>query len=58
MTRQTYDALITIAPVDAGDKVTFPAHYATGVMYASHDLSDAKEFREFYDASRSSCRTQ
>jgi hypothetical protein len=41
--------LFTIAPVDAdSDKVMFPADYATGVMYTSHDLSDAKEFREFY----------
>jgi hypothetical protein len=41
--------LSTIAPVGAGgDKVTFPADYAKGVMYTSHDLIDAKEFREFY----------
>jgi hypothetical protein len=41
--------LSAIAPVGAGaDKVAFPADYAKGVMYASHDLIDAKEFREFY----------
>lgn len=39
----------TIAPVGAGGgKVAFPADYANGVMYTSHDLADAKEFREFY----------
>lgn len=31
-----------------GDKVNFPGDYAKGVMYTSHDLADAKEFREFY----------
>ncbi len=42
-------AFFTIAPVSAGgDKVALPADYAKGVMYASHDLMDAKEFREFY----------
>jgi Cytochrome P460 len=41
--------VFTIAPVGAGsDKVAFPAGYAKGVMYTSHDLMDAKEFREFY----------
>jgi hypothetical protein len=44
-----FAVLFAIAPVGAGsDKVTFPAGYATGIMYTSHDLSDAKEFREFY----------
>jgi hypothetical protein len=42
-------AFFTITQVGAGsDKVAFPADYATGVMYTSHDLLDAKEFREFY----------
>lgn len=42
-------ALFTIATVSASsDKVVFPADYAAGVMYTSHDLVDAKEFREFY----------
>jgi hypothetical protein len=41
--------LFTIATVGAGsDKMAFPADYARGVMYTSHDLVDAKEFREFY----------
>jgi hypothetical protein len=31
-----------------GDKVAFPENYAKGVMYGSHDLADAKEFRELY----------
>jgi hypothetical protein len=31
-----------------GDKVVFPEKYADGVMYTSHDLASAKEFREFY----------
>lgn len=45
----TLAVLSTIAPVGAGgDKVAFPASYAKGVLYASHDLIDAKEFREFY----------
>jgi len=40
---------VTTAQVRAGgDKVAFPKDYATGVMYASHDLADVKEFREFY----------
>jgi Cytochrome P460 len=33
-----------------GDKVVFPEHYAKGVMYTSHDLAEAREFREFYIA--------
>ena len=41
--------LFTTATVGAsGDKVAFPADYAAGVMYTSHDLVEAKEFREFY----------
>ena len=42
-------AFFTITPLLAGsDKIAFPADYAKGVMYTSHDLMDAKEFREFY----------
>jgi Cytochrome P460 len=36
-------------PVRAdGDKVVFPESFAQGVMYASQDLANPKEFREFY----------
>src|SRR4051794_15689066 len=30
------------------DKVAFPANYMKGVMYTSHDLVQAKEYRELY----------
>jgi hypothetical protein len=44
-----FAVLFTIATVGASsNKVAFPADYATGVMYTSHDFVDAKEFREFY----------
>jgi hypothetical protein len=44
-----FAVVFTTAAVSAGsDKVAFPADYATGVMYTSHDLVDAREFREFY----------
>jgi Cytochrome P460 len=40
---------VTIAAVSAGrDEIAFPREYAKGVMYASHDLADLKEYREFY----------
>lgn len=41
--------VVTIVPVRAGSEdVVFPKDYAAGVMYTSHDLADAKEYREFY----------
>jgi hypothetical protein len=44
-----FAVFFAIAPVGASsDKVAFPADYATGVMYTSHDLPGEKEFREFY----------
>ncbi len=43
----TVSAMMT--PVRAGgDKIAFPKGYADGVKYTSHDLADAKEFRELY----------
>jgi hypothetical protein len=40
---------VVIAPVSAGgDKVAFPENYAKGVMYATLDRPDLKQFREFY----------
>jgi hypothetical protein len=42
-------AIAVMTPVRAGgDSVAFPKNYAMGVMYTSHDLASAKEFREFY----------
>ena len=38
----------TIAVHAAGDKVTFPENYAKGVLYATVDRPDNKQFRELY----------
>ena len=40
---------ILALPVRAGgDKVSFPTTYATGVLYATVDRADTKQFRELY----------
>jgi hypothetical protein len=39
---------LTIAVHAGGDKVAFPANYAKGVLYATVDRPDVKQFRELY----------
>jgi hypothetical protein len=42
-------ALAVIGPVRAGaDKVVFPENHAQGVLYATVDRPDNKQFRELY----------
>ncbi len=41
-------ALVGVTARAGGDKVAFPATYSTGVMYATLDRPDNKQFREFY----------
>ncbi len=39
---------LTVAVRAGGDKVAFPADYAKGVLYATVDRADVKQFRELY----------
>ncbi len=40
---------LAVIPVGAGgDKVAFPANYAQGVLYATVDRADNKQYRELY----------
>ena len=40
--------LLTLPVMAGGDKVAFPGNYASGVLYATVDRTDTKQFRELY----------
>ena len=42
----------------AGDKVAFPANYASGVMYYSFDRPDVKQYRETFVTPRQLTRSR
>src|SRR5947207_15601297 len=39
---------LTVAVRAGGDKVSFPADYAKGVLYTTVDRADNKQYRELY----------
>ena len=41
-------ALIAITAQAGGDKVAFPANYASGTLYTTVDRADNKQYRELY----------
>ena len=41
-------ALIAVAAQAGGDKIVFPENYASGVLYATVDRADNKQYRELF----------